>query len=260
MKKLILVPLIFFNSLASAEPLTKPQERSVEKIIAVIKTKDPHTISQVIDYPLKREIPLKDIANQTEFKKRFTEVFDEKLLRTIANSDLKQWQQFGWRGISLNDVGIWVNDVSTDTDTQHKTAKIFAINYSTQIEKKLRQKIIDEDKRKLHPSLQKFSAPELKLKTNDYLIRIDQLGKDQYRYAAWKGHQDQSKKPDLVLKNGKVEMGGSGGDHQFVFKNGAYHYIVHRSDIGTEEDTDAHLIVQKNEQDILNQSAQLVDY
>ena len=56
------------------------------------------------------------------------------------------------------------------------------------------------------------------VKTDNYIIRIDTIGKNNYRYASWSIDKKTSEKPDLGLTKGKVVFEGSGGNHLYKFK------------------------------------------
>ncbi|WP_252152054.1 hypothetical protein [Acinetobacter wuhouensis] len=78
-----------------------------------------------------------------------------------------------------------------------------------------------------------------------------------YRYASWGRNQAQIQKPDLILNNGQIVMDGSGGNHNFIFKSGAYQYIVYRNILGTDETPDTTLEVSKNGKTVLSQAGTL---
>ena len=140
-----------------------------------------------------------------------------------------------------------------DTD-----GKIITINYQSQIEKNLKNKLIAAGKVKLHPSIAKFKAPEYILETSKFRIRIDDLGNDNYRYASWSIKQKMSEKPDLVITNGKWIPDGSGGNSYFDFKKGDYLYQCYIIVLGTSDSPPASLTITQNGKEILSQNAKIV--
>ena len=240
---------LFLSLTVNANTLSAEEKKNVTHIIQLFKSKDINAISQLIDYPLERENPIPAIHNANELKVRFHQVFDQKLIQTIAQSKHDQWSNMGWRGVMLDDGTIWLND-----------KKIRTVNYSGPAEQKYRQQLLNQQKSKLHPSIAEFKEPMLLFKTAHYVVRVDQLKNDQYRYASWKLGKTQSSKPDLVLTRGDITIDGSGGNHHYTFKSGAYAYIVYRNMIGTSDTPDVNLIVTKKDKEILNQQGQLIPY
>lgn len=246
MKKIILSLLLLSNHAAFAESLNANEQKEIQDIINLFKKNDQNAITNSIRYPLMREEPIPSIDNKAQMKQRFNQVFDQKLVKNIANSKLSQWQSVGWRGIILDSGAIWVSG-----------RKITAVNYSSDAEQLYKQQLITIQKQKLHPSLKTFKAPELQFKTAKFQVRIDQMSNEKYRYASWAHNQAQSQKPDLILDNGQVVMDGSGGNHHFIFKSGAYKYIVYRNILGTSETPDVTLEVSKNGKTVLSQAGTL---
>lgn len=238
-----------FSTTAYADNLSAEEKQQVAKIIQLFKAKNVNAISKQIQYPFQREAPLPHVKNATEMKTRFNEIFDKKLMNSITQSKYDQWSSMGWRGVMLDDGTVWLNG-----------DKISAVNYSSQAEQKHQQRLLAQQKVKLHSSIQQFKAPELLFKTSKYLVRIDLLDNNKYRYASWKLGQSQSNKPDLILNNGQVTMDGSGGNHHFEFKNGVYHYVVDRNIIGSDEAAEVVLTVTQKNKEILNQNGVIVPY
>lgn len=77
----------------------------------------------------------------------------------------------------------------------------------------------------IYPDLRTFQRLELLFETEDYTIRIDNLGNDIMRYASWGNGKTMSDKPDLVLKGQFIEK-----DQTFRFTNGVFLYIIHTAD------------------------------
>ena len=245
---LVLVLLIYSSIHAQGEELDVSKKANVNNIISLFKRNNVNDISNMINYPLQRQYPIPDIKNKKEFKQRFSEVFDKVLIRQIAHSKTSQWLEVGWRGIMLDNGLVWIDSYS---------GKIVAVNYESPFEKNLRVKLIQKEKERVHISLKKFEIPVYKIKTKQYLIRIDKISDDKYRYASWKLGSKENTRPDLILNNGELDFQGSGGNHVITFTSGNYTYKVYRNIIAEENGADANLEVEKDGQTILSQSGTL---
>lgn len=222
---------------------------SIKAVIALFKEKDIDRISNKISYPLYRQYPIPRIKDKEELKKRFSEVFDQILIDKIANSKISQWSEVGWRGIMLNNGDLWM---------ANSDGVITTVNYQSDFEKVLRTNLIAKDKENLHVSLKTFQSPIYKIKTNKYLIRIDELTDYKYRYASWKIDEKETSKPDIVLNNGQWEHQGSGGNHVITFVNGIYIYKVYRNIISEDNSPDITLEIEKNGEIILTADGTLI--
>lgn len=175
-----------------------------KNIIEAFRTLDKGSLANNIAYPLTRQYPIPSINDRNEFLKRFDEIFDEDFIQFVVSSDINDdWMSVGWRGIMLANGLMWAN----------YDGKIRAINYQSEAERAIREKLINKDKEGLHPSIQGFSEPVLEWETENFRIRIDDMGDHNYRYSSWDIKKSIKDKPDLILKNGDVVFEGSGGNH-----------------------------------------------
>jgi hypothetical protein len=247
--KVFLIGLIFCTSFVSGQDLKPEYQKFIKIFISNVKSGKKEAVADMVRYPLKREIPIPTIKNKAEFVKRYDQIFDTKLRNEIIKSNvLNDWSEMGWRGIMLNQGNLWI-----DTD-----GKIIAINYQSEFEKDLKNKLIFNDKKKLHPSIAKFKKPEYVLETLKFKIRIDDLGNDNYRYASWSIKQPMSEKPDLVITKGKWFQDGTGGNQHFEFKKGNYVYECHIIVLGEKNAPPAKLIITQSGKEILSQNAKFV--
>jgi len=104
----------------------------------------------------------------------------------------------------------------------------------------------------LHSSLSQFSENRLIWETENYLIRIDDMGNSSYRYAVWPVESNQGDEPDLILYGGTIHRDGTGGNHYYLFQNNEYSYKCYVWRIGTCE-TPGFLSVSRNDTEILNE-------
>ncbi|MGX9985910.1 hypothetical protein [Soonwooa purpurea] len=240
--------LLFDLGFGQNKELIETDKYNVERIITAFKNKNIKEISSFFEYPLYRDYPIPKIKNQKEFISRFEQIFDNNLIQKITTSKIEDWNEIGWRGIALKNGIIWINS----------EGKIFAINYQTNFEEKLKYNLIKEDKKNIYSSLKDFENPTYKIKTEKYRIRIDELKNGKYRYTSWKSSKSESSKPDLILNNGLLEFQGSGGNHVIIFKNNDYTYKIFRNIIRTENDSDISLIIEKNNNEVLNENGDLI--
>ena len=153
----------------SGQDLKPAYQKFVKSFIANIKSNNKEGVAAFIRFPLGREYPIPAVKNKADFIKRYDQIFDATLKKKIINSNpAKDWAEMGWRGIMLGQGDIWM-------DT---TGKVITINYQSQVEKDLKNKLIAGEKGKLHPSIATFRAPVYVLETSKFRVRIDDLGND----------------------------------------------------------------------------------
>ncbi len=218
MKK-IAVFLLFFiiikNSHATV-PADIPAQ--YKRIIALIRANKAKELSKLIVYPLKRENPLKNIANAEAFIAYFPMMFDDAFKKKLAlynDTDVFEHNgEYGLVGGSF-DGDIWLNDAGMVT----------AINYSSKREADLKKQLTKDVQNKLYPGVAHWDQNIYVLKSTNLLIRIDVVGKN-IRYASWSKGKATSQKPDLVLNNGAAQPQGSQGGWTYSFKNGDWTYVI----------------------------------
>ncbi len=226
-----------------AQNLDSIKTAKIQTLIYLFGNREIEEISNIVKYPLKREYPIPPITNREEFKKRFDQIFDQEIINIISQSKTEQWTSMGYRGIMLDRGTLWLD----------LEGNIIALNYESDFEQQQLKSIIEQDKANLYPSLKDFKLPIYKIETKNYLLRIDQLDDNTYRYASWGKGKNESQKPNLILYNGKMEIQGSGGNHTFTFVSGRYKYMIYRNIIGIDKTPEINLIVKKNTRIILNE-------
>jgi len=197
----------------------------VNKFKTAVLEGDKNEIAKFIIFPLSRSYPIPNIDTPEDFIKRFEDIFDDKLIRLINISDIHEhWGAMGWRGIMLHNGDLWM-----DYD-----GKIIGINYQSETEKALKNKIIAASKKKLHKSIKEFSEPVLDWRTKTLRIRIDKIDTYKYRYVSWPTDKPSNTEPDLVLDNGECIPEGNGGNEYYKFNLGNYTYKVYVFVIGVD--------------------------
>ena len=150
----------------------------------------------------------------------------------------------GWRGIMLDQGALWM---------ANSDGMITALNHQSMAEKKIRAKLITNDRARLHSSLRVYAEPQNLFTTENYLIRIDELQDGMFRYASWKKGSQLTSAPEIILNNGRVTTSGSGGNHHITFQNGMYQYTIFRQHIREEGAPEILLEVKKNGETILQE-------
>ena len=204
-------------------------------------------VSNLVNYPLERIYPLLPIKNKQDFLERYEDLFDSKLQQEIIYSNpLTDWESMGWHGTMFQNGTLWI-----DSD-----GKLTSLNYQSDKESQLREKIIETERKSLHESIQTYEQPILIMETSTDKIRIDDLGNGNYRYASWKLDSKKNDKPNLILTNGSFSPDGSGGNHAYIFTNGNFKYECWIWEItGGGSNSPASLVVYENENEILRQDA-----
>jgi hypothetical protein len=225
------------------------EQAVIQSVIDVFREGNREEIVNVIRYPFSRRYPVPPIYNRAEMLKRFHQVFDDSLINMIASSKLDQWTEMGWRGTMLDRGIVWM---------EGSDGIISAVNYQSEIERRLMEELIAKDRARLWPLLHDFERPVLKFETKRHRIRVDEISDGNYRYCAWKRGHSESSHPDLVLVNGTMEREGTGGNHVFYFRNAVYLYSVFRNILGAEDAPDITLHVERNGKLILSESGSLL--
>lgn len=236
---------IFYQSISSQEAILEIEhKKKIEMLIDAFKRNDKVSISKLIYYPLRRNYPIPLVKNETELIARFDMIFDKTLKNKIIHSSIeKDWENI-WQqgsGIMFQNGSLWMD----------YGGRVYTINYESAVEKKMREKLIKEEKKILHPSVRFFEWNSSFLETENFRIRIDYSEKYKYRYASWSKEKKQSEKPDLIIENGFEEQMGSGDiDLYYRFMNGTYEYVINKGHGLTEINFSGKLYIYKDKKKI----------
>ncbi|RKR10248.1 hypothetical protein C8C83_1921 [Flavobacterium sp. 90] len=249
-KSLVYVIIFIFCSHFTFSQDLKPEyQKFVKSFISNVKSDNKEGVASCISFPLRRDYPIPTVENKADFMERYDQIFDTIFKNEIIKSNpAKDWSEMGWRGIMLGSGDIWI-----DTD-----GKIIAINYRSKAEQDLKSKLIAAEKLTLHPSIAYFQVPVYILETSKFRIRIDDIGKENYRYASWSINKSMSDKPDLVITKGLWIFDGSGGNSHLNFKKDSYLYQCSIIVLGTSESPPANLTIYQNGKEILSQDAKII--
>ncbi len=242
--------LLFILSFgAFGQNLEKEYQLIVSDFVYLVKHRQIEKLSGKIRFPLKRKYPISDIKNKADFMKRYSEIFDPELVSKISFSKPSlDWSAVGWRGIMLFNGDVWL-----DYD-----GRLLGVNHQSQIEKKKRTELIKLEKSRLHRSVRGFENPIHIIETAKYRVRIDDLGKGNYRYSSWPIKSKMSDKPDLIIDKGEYLAEGNGGNHTFRFKNRGYTYDCHITIIGGKNAPPALLTIYNGDTIIYSSKAKIL--
>jgi hypothetical protein len=227
------------------DKINSPQSvNAIQTVINVMNSNNKRQIAKIIEYPFCFQVGC--IYSEDEFVTRFNEVFDQKIIKEITQSNINSnWDEMGDKGIMLNAGQVWINN----------EGHIIAVNYGTELGKKIVARNHNLEAKSMHSSVAKFQDNILEWKTKSYHIRVDTLGDGNPRYVAWSSNQKRSEKPNIVL-NAKEDWQGTGGNRLFIAKNGRYRYEVYLAPLG-DPTCERTLTVYKDDQPILTENATL---
>ena len=230
----------------------------VSRFMETLKFGDKTELADLIVFPILRPSPLPSIERE-EFLHRYHEVFDDALIGSILRAKLTDWvsvfqsnrrSTVEWLRSPLSDEQTLTMAISMQLIVDQVTlvqleysGKLSYVYYSSEYENEeirrlseLRAALLAAERLGLHGSLLSFESPVLEWETDTYRIRVDALGNDNYRYAAWKIEAHRSSIPDLLLNNGRIMNhystsvcgveSGRGSGVSYGFTNGEYLYEV----------------------------------
>lgn len=211
--------LLFFSiSTVSFAQIPKDIVTKYRKIIHLIQQNKVNELSLLIEYPIKRDNPVPDISNAKSFIAYYPTLFDQAFKNKLAKfRSIDILERNGVYGLAGKDFAgdIWINS----------KGKIIAVNYRSEKEILLKQKLIKKVKAKIHPSINTWEENILVWKSGNLLLRVDETEKG-LRYAAWSHGQAISDKPDIILYNGTEESMPHNRGWTYTFTDKALTYSL----------------------------------
>lgn len=240
---------VFSVSLSQAQSLTVDEQKVVKSFVDIIKKRDVNSLSKIMSFPFRREQPLPDIKDSMDLVTRYNEVFDDSLSTLIINSSLvNDWSSVGWRGIMLHNGLLWL-----DYD-----GKLISVNYQSPAEKSKKKVLEIAEKDSLHSSTNSYIKNHIKLETDSFKIRIDEIGVYEFRYVSWHADSSTASLPMEMIEGGKIFIEGSGGNYRVEFKKGNVTYEIEVIVMGEDGSPPARLNIYENEETIISQNAIIV--
>tara|TARA_R110000782_G_scaffold140_3_gene350 strand:- start:2406 stop:3632 length:1227 start_codon:yes stop_codon:yes gene_type:complete len=191
--------------------------RVIQKLIDSVVANDRISIADMVAYPFNRRHPLPSIVDRNDFIARFDQVFDDELRQMIESSSSHNWNSVGYRGIMLGNGQLWMDYDGT----------IIAVNHHTKLEDSVIDLLNRSNDLRFHESVKSYESTILEAWTDGFRIRVDLLSDGTYQYASWSSGTSTHDEPDLILRGGSRVSDGSGGNHHYSFRNGAYEYNLH---------------------------------
>jgi len=159
-------------------------------------------LSQYVSYPLRRPYPLPIIKDSSEFVKYADMIWDDSIKSVMKTLKPEDWNSYGWRGYSFKDGKyIWM-----DGDF------ITGINYASERELFLKERLIKDEKEMLHPSLQKdIESMWISFQDIDkqFYGRIDVMKNKKRRICIYDKLQEISEIPKFVALDSIYDIQGS---------------------------------------------------
>lgn len=212
---------------------------NIHAIVRSIADGDAWELANLVDYPISRKYPLKDIKDPADMVKQFNDIFDERFREKISRSTDSDWHAYGWRGYYFDEQRyLWVYDLLT------------VIDYYSPLEQKRREDLISREMASLDSSLNGEGWKPFccyRDKTNSSIIRIDirerkknkkknyhvdgvaliypQLqayklrGDEEFRMSIYSDIDRLNEKPSFVF-TGYADIGGSANMTDYIFNKG----------------------------------------
>lgn len=196
------------------------------------------------------------IKNKKEFLLYYDSLFEQGMIDTIEKQSFDDLF-VNWRGVRFDSGKILYSGICEDKSCKNYTVKIFnfinPVFFNSELVRNAIEKLLKAERSKLHESLQAFVEPIFQWKTEKFIIRVDSTEENGYRYAAWSSESNQKNKPDIILYKGEIVFEGSGGNHYYEFKNGAYTYRCFVIELGEDNSPPGSIEVFKKGKSILYQ-------
>lgn len=185
----------------------------VAQVSISVYDNDSLAFASMVQYPLPRPYPLRDIADSTEMVAYYPVMVDDSL-RSMAHDG---WEQYGWRGWALADGEIWVD-----------TEGIYDIPYMSAAERKSYDDLVKREMATLPADMRRGYIPVgcYKAVDSQAVYRIDhQPDSDTYRLAAYDKGARRDKAPDRILY-GKRVLEGSAANVRYEFADGSAEAVL----------------------------------
>ncbi len=119
-----------------------PIETRITNVSQAIINGDAPALAAMVSYPIDCSYPLRNIEDSTQFVAYFDILFDDSIKNVLRHTQLADWSEFGWRGYSFSyGEYLWLDESSV------------RINYVSEREKELHERLVDDELSSLHPSL-----------------------------------------------------------------------------------------------------------
>jgi hypothetical protein len=228
-------------------------KKNFQKIVKLIRADSISELVNQINFPLSRPNPIPDISTSHDFVLYAPILFDSSFkIKLLSYNDSDVFEHHGYYGLVG---GPFSGDIWMD-----ENGMIRSINYHSDAELKLQAKLTHKIQNKIYPSVKMWKENIYVCETIKFLIRVDLLDNDEFRYVAWNKPKTITEKPDLILSQGVQEFQGTMGGVTYTFSNGQYYYQIDQRDMAESEDQiGLFLRIFKNKKD-LEEEKELASY
>lgn len=179
---------------------------ALNKLMRSLADGDAPGFAALCVYPIQRPYPLKDIEDSLAMVDYFPVLVDDAFKDRMAKADVKDWENYGWRGWSIgDDNALWFDD------------GLWAFSYLSPAESGLQKILAREEIMTLAPEYREGWTPVAAMAQSDggSIFRIDSKG-DEYRLMKFDDPADVMRTPNLLLI-GSLRTEGSADSRIFEF-------------------------------------------
>lgn len=211
----------------SGDPLSKLQQENLDRIVDMLKNGQVKSLSQWVNYPLRRDNPIPDISNAQEFTLYYPILFDPVFREKLSATTFTTENTISRSGM----LGLFNGDLWMDYD-----GRIVSVNYSSEAEKKLHKMLEAEEAKKLHKSVRDYDSNIMNCRCGNDLVRLDYMDDGEVRFALWWNGAEMSTEPGVLVKGGVTEAHGSMGGVVYKFSGGEYDYWMDKVNMAESEE------------------------
>jgi hypothetical protein len=217
------------------------------RLVKLINDDNLLELANLVQYPLHRANPIPNISSTQEFIAYAPLLFDAAFkikLSSYKDSDIFEHHfLYGLVGGKFNG-DIWIND----------DGKIVAINTHSAKEEALQQRLTKEIQNRIYQTVKEWKRNLIVCETDKFLIRVDIMEDDEFRYVSWSKPKKINDKPDLIVFKGVQDFQGTMGGVSYTFKNDGYYYQIDQRDMAeSDDDVGLFLKLYKTKEDLENE-------
>lgn len=192
MKRLLAIVFLLMgvSGFSQESGLSATAVEKVTSLINLFENENRDSIAKRVVYPLKRDYPLPDIMTEFEFVSKFEQLFSPEFSAKISHSVIEEYTDMAWRGIMFDLGRMWLNE----------EGNIIKIYDQTEAEKKIRESLIEADKKNLHRSVKKYYEPYAIIKVGEDIWRVDHKTEQVMRLTQWTAGKTMAEAPDAIFE------------------------------------------------------------
>ena len=176
---------------------------AVKHLVKAVADGDKQSFASLVSYPVLRPYPLHDIPDSAAMLNYYDTLVDDSLRSVLTQAPPQAWEQYGWRGWSV-DGGqyVWVDEA------------VYSIDYTSAAERANRQSLVKKEMESLVPELRAGWEPVacMRAVNSGRVMRIDEKtdddGQPVYRLAIYTSPAAMRGKPEALF-TGYMEAEGT---------------------------------------------------